>query len=86
MKVLASRAKDLDDVQGIVSATRGTLDVEQIRETLRLLEGALCSQSSSRSWPRGAEAAIAKLGGNRVGTKKRATLTKAQKQRRKRRK
>ena len=41
MKVLASRAKDLDDVRGIVSAKRGHLDIEQIRATLRLLEGAL---------------------------------------------
>lgn len=41
MKVLAGRAKDLDDVRGIVSVKRATLDIEQVRETLRLLEGAL---------------------------------------------
>lgn len=41
MKVLAGRRKDLDDVRGIVSAKRETLDIQQVRETLRLLEGAL---------------------------------------------
>ena len=41
MKVLAGRAKDLEDVRGIVSAKRGLLEIEQIRETLALLEGAL---------------------------------------------
>lgn len=41
MKVLAGRAKDLDDA-GTILRTRGAaLDVERIRTTLRLLESAL---------------------------------------------
>ena len=45
MKVLAARAKDLDDVRAVVSAKGGTLDVARIRATLALLEEAL-DQSS----------------------------------------
>jgi hypothetical protein len=41
MKVLAGRAKDLEDVRGILSAKGAALDLETIRETLRLLQGAL---------------------------------------------
>lgn len=41
MKVLAGRAKDLDDVRSVVSAVGDALDADQIRETLGLLEGAL---------------------------------------------
>ena len=40
MKVLAGRAKDLDDVTSILTAKRN-LDLEQVRETLSLLEKAL---------------------------------------------
>ncbi|MGH7279468.1 MAG: nucleotidyl transferase AbiEii/AbiGii toxin family protein [Candidatus Rokuibacteriota bacterium] len=41
MKVLAGRPRDLDDVTAIVRARRDQLDVDRIRLTLRLLEGAL---------------------------------------------
>jgi hypothetical protein len=41
MKVLAGRPRDLDDVVTILRARRDELDVERIRTTLRLLEGAL---------------------------------------------
>jgi hypothetical protein len=41
MKILAGRAKDLDDVRGIVAAKGAELDHEAIRETLLLLQGAL---------------------------------------------
>jgi hypothetical protein len=40
-KILAGRPKDLEDVSGILSGRRGSLDLELIRATLRLLEGAL---------------------------------------------
>jgi hypothetical protein len=43
-KVLAGRAKDLDDVAGILRERLQQLDLESIRSTLRLLEEAL-SQS-----------------------------------------
>jgi len=39
--VLAGRPSDLDDVAAITHAHRDDLDVEKIRGTLRLLEGAL---------------------------------------------
>ncbi len=44
MKTLAGRAKDVDDVLAMIGAQGNGLDVRYIRETLRLLEGAL-SQS-----------------------------------------
>jgi hypothetical protein len=40
MKLLAGRPRDLEDVTGILRV-RGDLDVESIRDTLRLLERAL---------------------------------------------
>ena len=40
-KVLAGRAKDVDDVRGVLSARGETLDVDRIRTTLALLESAL---------------------------------------------
>lgn len=40
-KVLAGREKDLEDVRGVLSERGATLDVDRIRETLRLLEEAL---------------------------------------------
>lgn len=40
MKVLAGRPKDLDDIEAIVQVKRD-LDVEVVRETLRMLEQAL---------------------------------------------
>ena len=41
MKILAGRPSDLDDVAAISRVHRDDLDVEKIRGTLRLLEGAL---------------------------------------------
>lgn len=41
MKVLAGRPKDLDDVRDVLLAQGVRLDVELIRETLRLIEAAL---------------------------------------------
>ncbi|MCK6553532.1 hypothetical protein L6Q96_02930 [Candidatus Binatia bacterium] len=41
MKVLAGRAKDLDDVVAIVTANRRHLDTAHIRQTLHMLEEAL---------------------------------------------
>ena len=41
MKVLAGRARDLDDVAAMIRARRGRLDLDRIRATLALLEGAL---------------------------------------------
>jgi hypothetical protein len=40
-KVLAGRAKDLDDVGGILRARLSHLDLESIRSSLGLLEQAL---------------------------------------------
>lgn len=40
-KVLAGRAKDIDDVRGVLSERGATLDIQHIRETLALLEEAL---------------------------------------------
>lgn len=40
-KVLAGRAKDMEDVRGVLSERGVTLDVDRIRQTLRLLEDAL---------------------------------------------
>jgi hypothetical protein len=40
-KILAARPKDLDDVRGILMAQKDTLDVERIRELIRLLEAAI---------------------------------------------
>lgn len=40
-KVLAGRAKDLDDVQGILAARSGQLNVDSVRRTLSMLEEAL---------------------------------------------
>ncbi len=40
-KVLAGRTKDLEDVRGILGERHQTLDLEQIRETIDLLEQAL---------------------------------------------
>ena len=41
MKVLAGRARDLEDVAAIVRVRARDLDLARIRATLRLLEGAL---------------------------------------------
>lgn len=41
MKVLAGRPRDLDDVAAMIRARRSRLDLERIRATLALLEGAL---------------------------------------------
>ena len=41
MKVLAGRPKDIDDVVAILAARADTIQVESIRDTLRLLEQAL---------------------------------------------
>ena len=41
MKVLAGRPKDIEDVKSVVAAQGGKLDIEDIRETLRLVEDAL---------------------------------------------
>lgn len=40
-KILAGRPKDLDDVRGILKEQQSRLDLDQIRETLTLLEQAL---------------------------------------------
>lgn len=40
-KVLAGRGKDIDDVLGVLSERGSTLDLDQVRTTLRLLEDAL---------------------------------------------
>lgn len=40
-KVLAGRPKDIEDVRGVLRERAESLDVERIRETLRLLEQAL---------------------------------------------
>jgi hypothetical protein len=40
-KVLAGRAKDLDDVRGIIAAQEETLDLRRVRTLLRALEVAL---------------------------------------------
>jgi hypothetical protein len=40
-KLLSARAKDIDDVRGILRERRGRLDLASIRDTLRLLESAL---------------------------------------------
>jgi predicted nucleotidyltransferase len=41
MKVLAGRARDLDDVAAVARVHRDDLDLEKVRRTLRLLEDAL---------------------------------------------
>jgi hypothetical protein len=41
MKVLAGRRKDEEDVTAVLSAQRGRLDLELIRDTLRALTEAL---------------------------------------------
>lgn len=41
MKVLAGRAKDIEDVKSVVAAQGVSLDLGEIRETLRLVEEAL---------------------------------------------
>jgi hypothetical protein len=40
-KILAGRPKDIEDVRGILRERLSTLDLESIRSTLALLEGAL---------------------------------------------
>lgn len=40
-KILAGRSKDIDDVRGVLLERSAMLDIESIRETLRLLEDAL---------------------------------------------
>ena len=40
-KILAGRAKDIEDVRHVIHQHRPTLDVERIREILRLLEETL---------------------------------------------
>lgn len=41
MKVLAGRAKDLDDVVSVIRAQGSSLNVNRARETIRQLEQAL---------------------------------------------
>ena len=41
MKVLAARAKDVDDARAIIAAQHDRLDLVRLRETVRLLESAL---------------------------------------------
>jgi len=41
MKILAGRPRDVDDIRAVLRATKSTLDVAHIRETLALLEQAL---------------------------------------------
>jgi hypothetical protein len=40
-KVLAGRSKDVDDIRGVIAERGPSLDVEQIRATIRMLEDAL---------------------------------------------
>jgi Nucleotidyl transferase of unknown function (DUF2204) len=41
LKTLAGRAKDIEDIKGVLGVRRATLDVERVRTILRLLEKAL---------------------------------------------
>ena len=41
LKTLAGRAKDIEDIKGVLSVQRTRLDVERVRTILRLLEKAL---------------------------------------------
>jgi len=41
LKTLAGRAKDIEDIKGVLGARRATLDVERVRTILRMLEKAL---------------------------------------------
>ena len=41
VKILAGRAKDLDDVRAVLLAQRGSLNIDQTREVLAILESAL---------------------------------------------
>jgi DNA-directed RNA polymerase subunit F len=41
MKILGGRPKDLDDVSAILAAKRHDLDLELVKDTLRLIEQAL---------------------------------------------
>jgi hypothetical protein len=41
VKTLAGRAKDIEDIKGVLAAKRATLDVERVRTILRILETAL---------------------------------------------
>lgn len=41
MKTLAGRAKDVEDIKGVLVAKRATLDVERVRTILQMLETAL---------------------------------------------
>jgi predicted nucleotidyltransferase len=41
MKILGGRPKDLDDVSAILAAKRHDLDLELVKDTLRLIEHAL---------------------------------------------
>jgi hypothetical protein len=45
MKILAGRAKDIDDVVAILAAREGELQIELIRDTLKLLEQALAQSN-----------------------------------------
>jgi hypothetical protein len=40
-KVLAGRAKDIEDIRGVLAERGGDLLVDQVRETLTMIEGAL---------------------------------------------
>lgn len=40
-KILAGRPKDIEDVRGVLRERAGTLEIERIRKTLRILEEAL---------------------------------------------
>jgi len=41
LKTLAGRAKDVEDIKGVLGVKRATLDVERVRTILRMLEKAL---------------------------------------------
>jgi predicted nucleotidyltransferase len=55
-KILAGRPKDIEDVRGVISEHRSTLDVARIRTVLDLLEQALTQSdlvpSFERAWKR----------------------------------
>ncbi len=41
MKILAGRPKDVEDATSVIAAQAGSLDLDRVRETLRLLQAAL---------------------------------------------
>lgn len=49
-KMLAGRAKDLEDIRGILRVQRDELDIDYVRATLRLLEDALARRDLVREF------------------------------------